>query len=60
MGMSEADFFAQSIILWKRRIEGFSEMHGGAAADEPFTAADLEDLEEEIAAERAQSVAVAA
>lgn len=33
MGMSEADFFAQSILLWQRRIAGFVELHGGKDKD---------------------------
>lgn len=47
MGMSEAEFFGQSIILWRRRISGFLEMHGakeGAGADDFMSRAELEAL----------------
>lgn len=46
MGMTEDAFFAQSIILWRRRIDGFLELHGGgkAGASDQFTKDDLERL----------------
>lgn len=47
MGMTEAEFFGQSIILWRRRLTGFNELHGGGARDEPMTLADLAKLEEQ-------------
>lgn len=50
MGMTEAEFFGQSIILWNRRIKGFLELHGageGGGAETPFTKSDLERLEQE-------------
>lgn len=43
--MTEEAFFAQSIILWQRRIAGFLEMNGGGkSADDGMTKADLERL----------------
>lgn len=45
MGMTEEAFFAQSIILWRYRINGFLEMHGGGkSADEGMSKSDLERL----------------
>jgi hypothetical protein len=35
MGMSEAEFFGQSIILWRRRMNGFAKFHGGGEAELP-------------------------
>lgn len=44
MGMSEAEFFGQSIIHWRRRISGFMELHGSGqpSAETPMTSAELE------------------
>ena len=56
MGMTEDAFFAQSIILWRDRLDGFRELHsGGKEPDEPYTHDDLEDLEARVDAERAAS-----
>lgn len=46
MGMTEAEFFGQSIIIWRDRLDGFMELHGGGSNDAPMTQADLADLEE--------------
>jgi hypothetical protein len=54
MGMRSDDFWRQSIGEWDARIAGFSELHGGARQDDPFTADDLERLEAEVDAEAAQ------
>lgn len=48
MGLSEDEFFAQSVISWRRRMKGFSKFHsggGGDGADEYLTKAELADLE---------------
>ena len=58
MGMTEAEFFAQSFIVWRDRLDGFVELHGGGGKDapgEPFTEDDFEALIERIEEERAQS-----
>lgn len=49
MGMTEAEFFGQSIIFWRDRLDGFSEMHGGKGETpvDPFGHDDLERLMEE-------------
>lgn len=45
MGMSEDEFFRQSIILWRLRLKGFAKLHGGGEAEcAPCTPDELADL----------------
>lgn len=48
MGMSEAEFFAQSIISWRSRMEGFRKFHGGGgdSGSDALTQDELADLEQ--------------
>jgi len=61
MGMTEAEFFGQSIIIWRDRLDGFMELHGAGKHDvgEPFTADDLAALEDAIDDDPALSAVLA-